>query len=234
MELTHIDFTKEKDISNRIRGILWENRNEPQLVLLVAVLLLALLFVFGYQIIYRQAPIYSNGVLLPARAEAVTGIWPSAYVPIGTIVAYFGRDDDIPKGWALCDGQNVPDGARINMDADKVQGGKQLPDLRSRFIRGSHVELNSNEVRYGGSDTRSLLHAHMWAHFKRNNQWFSHNEHNTLVRVDVWNNGLDDKGEGDFPLLVAQDRELYTSQSGSSEISNLPSYVELRFIIRVF
>ena len=217
-----------------IRGVFWDNRNEPLLVLLVLVLLLFLLFIFGFQVIYRQAPIYYKGIFLPPGTQYITDLSNSTNVPIGSIVAYFGDDENIPSGWALCDGQNVPENSKINMDADSQQGGKQLPDLRSRFIRGSNLGLNADEVRHGGSDTISLMHAHLWAHFRSNNRWWSHNDRNELVRVDVWNDGLGDDGRGDYPLLVAQDRRLYTSQWGSGQVSNLPSYVELRYIIRVF
>ena len=48
-------------------------------------------------------------------------------LPIGTIVAFFGRDDEIPAGWALCDGRNNPEDSLIQVDADAQQGGIQLP-----------------------------------------------------------------------------------------------------------
>ncbi|MFZ5786187.1 MAG: hypothetical protein ACOY3Y_07065 [Acidobacteriota bacterium] len=46
---------------------------------------------------------------------------PPAYVPSGTVVAYFGTE--IPAGWVLCDGRTTA-------------GGRITPDLRGRFVLG--------------------------------------------------------------------------------------------------
>ena len=43
---------------------------------------------------------------------------PSKLLPKGIIVSWYGSIEEIPKGWALCDGNNT------------------TPDLRKRFIIG--------------------------------------------------------------------------------------------------
>lgn len=55
-----------------------------------------------------------------------------------------------------------------------------------------------------------------------------------MTNVDNWNNGIDDDGKGVYPLLVEEGTNLYTERLGNVEESNLPSHVELRWIIRVF
>lgn len=137
-------------------------------------------------------------------------ITPGAIPPIGTIVAYHGLVNDIPDGWALCDGSTLPDGT-------------ELPDLTGRFIRGT----TAAGLQSGGSAT----HAHRWAERGSRDlpgQWYSYlGEGGDLEVVDNWNNGIGNDGEG-FPLLVDKETRLFTSTEEA-----LPPYVELRFIMRV-
>ena len=154
-------------------------------------------------------------------------------VPIGTVVPYFGKDADIPSGWVLCDGRENPPGSRIVVDANDERGGIQLPDLGSRFIRGAREPLNAGRLRVGGNDDIDLEHTHMWAHYTSGDRWYSYNSEDRRVRVDNWNDGLHTEGSGDYPLLVRSNTELYTERAGGVA-RNLPSYVELRFIIRIF
>ena len=222
-----------------LKSILWDNRNEPFLVLIGAVLLIAVLFILAYQIFYREAPLACGDVILPSSRSDCPEVEQSpqdpggnmkqfSQVPIGTIVAYFGTD--IPSGWALCDGQDNPNESKITIDADSSRGGIQLPDLRAKFIRGS--ARTESPVKEGGNDTISLNHAHLWAYYT-SGRWYSYRENNHYDRVDNWNDGLRTEGSGDYPLLVPNNTRLYT-KTDSMEVSNLPSYVELRFIIRIF
>ena len=212
-------------------------RNNPFLVLIGAVLLMVVLFILAFQIFYRGAPLACGDMILPSSKSdcpEVKIVPVGTQVPVGTIVAYFGKDEDIPSGWALCDGQNNPNESKITIDANSEKGGIQLPDLRNRFIRGSNQALAESHVKKGGNDTITLEHAHLWAHF-RPRQWFSFDENSHYHRIDNWNNGLGDEGENNFPLQVyeGRDKKLYTQRDTTIE-SNLPSYVELRFIIRIF
>ncbi len=211
-------------------------QKNPFLVIIGAVLLIAVLFILAFQIFYRGAPLACGDVILPGSKSdcpEVKIVPVGTQVPVGTIVAYFGKDEDIPSGWALCDGQDNPNESKITIDANSERGGIQLPDLRNRFIRGSNQALAESHVKMGGNDTITLEHAHLWAHFK-SNQWHSYTANNSpRVRVDNWNNGLDDEGSGDFPLLVPNGKKLYTERD-TIKVSNLPRYIELRFIIRIF
>lgn len=64
-----------------------------------------------------QPPSAQQGVAEPPAAPAP----PPAYVPSGTVVAYFGTE--IPAGWVLCDGRTTA-------------SGRITPDLRGRFVLG--------------------------------------------------------------------------------------------------
>ena len=52
------------------------------------------------------------------QLEKIQKEFPSKLLPKGVIVSWFGSIEEIPKGWALCDGNNT------------------TPDLRNRFIIG--------------------------------------------------------------------------------------------------
>ena len=217
-----------------LKSILWDNRNEPFLVLIGS----GLLIIVAYQTFVRQLPlaVSKDIVILPSSESDPIKVPQSSLVPVGTIVAYFGKDDDIPPGWALCDGRDNPNESKITIDANSNEGGIQLPDLRNRFIRGSNQALAESHVKEGGNDTITLEHAHLWAHFK-SKKWYSYNENNQYqyYRIDNWDDGVGDKGENNFPLQVDEESEkkLYTEMN-TINVSNLPKYIELRFIIRIF
>ncbi len=213
-----------------LKSILWDNRNEPFLVLIGA----GLLIIVAYQTFVRQLPLVESKdiVILPTSKSDSIKVAQSSQVPVGTIVAYFGKDEDIPSGWVLCDGRTISDDGPIKIDADSIEGGFQVPDLRNRFIRGSNQALAESHVKKGGNDTISLQHAHLWADFK-NKEWHSYNKENHYGEIDDWRHGIDDEGAGEFPLMVKNNTELYTERY-SVNVSNLPKYVELRFIIRIF
>ena len=214
-----------------LKSILWDNRNEPFLVLIGG----GLLIILAYQTFVRQLPLVESKdiVILPTSESEPIKVAQSSLVPVGTIVAYFGKDEGIPLGWALCDGQDNPNKSKFTIDANSNKGGVQLPDLRAKFIRGSNHALDESQVRKGGSDTITLEHAHLWAHFT-SKKWYSYKTNNSpRIRVDDWRHGLDDKGAGEFPLLVKNDTRLYT-EVDTTTVSYLPSYVELRFIIRIY
>ena len=211
-----------------LRSILWDNRNEPLLVLIGA----GLLIVVAYQVFVRQLPLVdSSGTILPTPTSKTDSLKVKqlSQVPAGTVVAYFG--EKVPLGWVLCDGQNTPQDSPIETDADSSKGGLQIPDLRASFIRGSSYTLDKSPVNKGGDDTISLKHLHLWSYFS-SDQWFTHSENNSLERIGNWNEELSNgNGSFGFPSLGRSYMRLYTAED-SVKVSNLPRYVELRFIIK--
>lgn len=85
--------------------------------------------------------IYSNGKSIEIPSE-VGG--SSSGVPVGTIVIWNGTADNIPSGWALCDGENG------------------TPDLRDRFVLGAGAEHAVGST--GGEETHTLTKEEMPAH----------------------------------------------------------------------
>ena len=89
---------------------------------------------------YRTLSIMSIGIVLTITVLII--FFPifsgNFYYQIGTIMIFNGKIDDIPKGWALCDGLN------------------NTPDLTNKFIVGAWssdipiVESNNNDTPYIG------------------------------------------------------------------------------------
>ena len=221
---------------------LWNLRHEPVSVLVsIAVLLLAVttIYLTVNQVIFRNAPIICGSQYFPAQKEDCEGIPESGAagtqnIPIGTIVAFFGRDSDIPDGWVLCDGRDNPANSLVSIDANAEKGGIQLPDLRGKFVRGTETSLDGVQLSTGGEDGISFNHSHIWTEFQ-SRRWYSYNAEGNRFRVDDWDNGIGNKGDGNYPLLTkgARNANLYTRASNQT-MDNRPAYAELQYIVRIF
>ena len=74
-------------------------------------------------------------------------------VPVGTIVAWAGPENLIPKGWLMCNGEPIyqnqfPALCAVIQDfwgpVNAVSGEHVLPDLRSMFLRGVTESRNDS------------------------------------------------------------------------------------------
>lgn len=64
-------------------------------------------------------------------------------VPRGVILMWSGAENNIPDGWALCDGTNG------------------TPDLRNRFVIGAGGKFDAGEI--GGNETIDISHSHSYS-----------------------------------------------------------------------
>ena len=151
--------------------------------------------------------------------------------PVGAIVAFFGKDVDIPKGWVLCDGRNNPHNSLITADADPSKSGIQLPDLRGRFIRGSESGLDGVRLHSGGHDEHDLRHSHLWASY-RGNQWYTFLE-DRWEQITEWSNGRGNAGSDHFSLESHVGRIDVRTDTSQARFDNRPKYSDLRYIIRI-
>ena len=69
-------------------------------------------------------------------------------IPLGAIVAWGGNIDDIPDGWALCDGQ--------------IANGRRTPDLRGRFVPGAGGAYRVGQT--GGEERHTLAVSELPSH----------------------------------------------------------------------
>ena len=209
-------------------------RKEPAVTLLcgaASLLLLAATVVLLVQVLVREAPIKDpSGILPPPARPQPTPIRPTSILPVGTVVAFFGEDRDVPKTWAICDGRDNPKDSEITLDANREKPGIQLPSLGHKFIRGSKSSLQTG-LTQGGIDNVHVSHSHQWAEFT-GEQWRSFDKEGQAGRVDDWNDGVGDQGSGNRPLSNDSAMTLFTDIRGES-MDNRPAHVELRYIIKV-
>ena len=87
--------------------------------------------------IHPETNFFSYGAVSPLEARI------AELVPVGTIVAYGGKLENIPDGWLPCDGTERP--VKEFPDLDRLlstnwgtpnPGYLKLPDLRGKFLRG--------------------------------------------------------------------------------------------------
>tara|TARA_R110002051_G_scaffold86498_2_gene152382 strand:- start:50518 stop:51144 length:627 start_codon:yes stop_codon:yes gene_type:complete len=152
-------------------------------------------------------------------------------MPKGCIVMWSGAANNIPEGWALCDGFNG------------------TPDLRGRFIVGAGVEYDVDEK--GGTDSIALTIDQMPAHTHSNkissNGYHTHN----LSRNGGPPLGYDWGGDGGTKSLsagadraglagIATDMQgihshtaTINSTGGGQSHENRPSFWALCYIIKL-
>jgi hypothetical protein len=190
--------------------------------------------------------------LTVARKTAVTIVDEEArkngifepQLPVGAILPYFGSVENLPIGWALCDGANTGQETKVP-DADPGPGGKQLPDLRGRFLQGVDAGAPllglDNKLQVGGNDAISEdKHAHLWAEYKKNKNvknWFSYDAVNTEQQVSAWVDGISNASKGEIRALDThndKDAALYTkAYIHNHGGDNRPRYAKIHWIIKV-
>lgn len=136
-------------------------------------------------------------------------------LPIGSIVAY--KNDVIPKGWVLCDGQN------------------NTPDLRGRSIYGN----DNKTITQGGTETHTLTINELPEH--------SHTLVNSIPLDHVPNNKGGDTGGPDVhcvkygSIITKTTEKTFTGNKNFNNVSNyttqphnnMPPFYVLHYIMRI-
>ncbi len=145
--------------------------------------------------------------VMAAIQEAMSNIPASGGVPINTITIWSGAVEDIPTGWALCDGQD----------------GR--PDLRGRFVLGAGGTYNPGAA--GGSEEVTLTVAQMPRH--------SHTQRFARSGTESGaNNSPPEPVTIKGGWTIVNYGAPGTRESGSSEPHpNMPPYYALCYIIKV-
>lgn len=159
----------------------------------------------------QQTPFPVSSVVdLTGRSENSETL-ANQFLPKGAIIMWSGSWSNIPKGFALCNGNN---GDAIN--------GVTIPDLRGRFIVGgkSGDDDFGTENGTGGSKTHTLTIDEMPSH--------NHN-------VSVPNRGAKNiKGGSDDHWHVDNSNNVTSTNTGGGQpFKHLPPYYVLAFIIKV-
>lgn len=169
--------------------------------------------------ITRYASLVANQTSYPKASfvDLTGGNYPQQttlanhFLPKGAIIMWSGSWNEIPVGFALCNGNN---GAAIN--------GVTIPDLRGRFIVGG----NSGDTDFaaagqtGGSKTHTLTVEEIPSH--------SHN-------VNVPGRGAKNvKGGSNDHWHLDNDNTIPTESTGGGQpFKHLPPYYVMAFLIKV-
>ncbi len=159
----------------------------------------------------------------------VVGSSGTSGIPSGVIVMWSGSADNLPPGWALCDGKN------------------DTPDLRDRFIVGAGIKDAGAE--YGTGDTggvkfNNLAHNHSFnhAHTISLETSYSGEHKHCNTKASGCDDGFSEGGSrpsnvrGGHTHTVSGSTSNHTSASSnqlSETVENRPPYFALCFIMKL-
>jgi hypothetical protein len=132
-------------------------------------------------------------------------------IPPGTIVMWSGPANQIPDGWALCDGT------------------RGTPDLRGRFVVGAGGGYQVNET--GGVQFHDLRHSHRWVYATRPNTGSWDSEGNPHAEYGCTNLGVA-LGQRVVGLWDGADSDWWTDKQLGS-VDNRPPYYALCYIMKL-
>lgn len=181
-------------------------------------------------------------------------------VPIGTVIDWWRADSsvDVPLGYKICDGTEVSDPrSPLNGTAVPNLNGKFIRGVSDpNQIGASGGQDTVSFPDYTGSGTTSTdtyTHNHRWAYFTDNQNWYTYYASGSSgLALKNWGDGLGEDGNGTYPLAedstVSSTRHYYTnndthshshnvtitSQPDTPSQTNMPAYVGLLKLIRIY
>lgn len=149
--------------------------------------------------------------------------------PVGSVIPYCGDPKNLPANWRIADGSKVDD------PESEYFSGKNLPDMRDRFVMGASKE--AEPLSTGG---QAWLHGHTHALTGKGSNSLSVN-FSEIVREGV---NLDKISGGRFSILASSNPNtlkypkgaLSSSQDATKtdgKADNRPPFVALYYIIRI-
>jgi microcystin-dependent protein len=148
----------------------------------------------------------------------------NSFVPIGSIILWYGSIGTIPTGWQLCDGSTLtlPNGVVY-----------PIPDLRDRFVVGAGANYNVGDTG-GSTDAIVPFHDHTVTDPGHIHQ--SQYDGRTPDGIDSPGAGSEIGGMGttyNFPTTSAVTNITVVSTGTSVTNANLPPYYALCYIMKV-
>ena len=160
--------------------------------------------------VYADSIEVKGGMLVSGNLEVSGVISGFGTVPVGGIIIWSGSENDIPDGWALCNGQTVE--------------GQTTPDLRTRFVVGAGGSYAVGDT--GGAETVTLTVDQIPAH-----------KHSISAQTVGYSGSFNSSAEAvtfDSSSKNNGWRSLSSGKTGGSQAhENRPPYYALSFIMRV-
>ena len=160
--------------------------------------------------VYAESIEVKGGMLVSGNLEVSGAISGFGTVPVGGIIMWSGSENEIPDGWALCNGQTVE--------------GQTTPDLRARFVVGAGGAYAVGDT--GGAAMVTLTVDQIPSH-----------AHTTTAKTVGYSGSFNSSAEAvtfDSSSKNNGWRSLSGGKTGGSQAhENRPPYYALSFIMRV-
>lgn len=185
---------------------------------------------FGNENLTTAGEIISTGggFRFPDATVQTTAANAGSAVPVRGIIMWSGSIDEIPTGWALCDGEN------------------ETPDLRNRFILGTATGEEPGATGGTANHTHTLSgsfggsHSHLTAsgvnngnnQFVRANPWGTGNV-NSNAEVFIFFDGVYDNANPSSSYQAYRTSPTSHSHSFDADTqSHIPTFFKLAFIMK--
>lgn len=154
---------------------------------------------------------FNSGAKVVGNLDVTGNITGKGAIPAGVIVMWSGSANEIPSGWALCDGKN------------------NTPDLRGRFIVGvGTLGSDTYNVRSTGGEARHRLSLQEMP--RHNHKFTSYNDDYNASNA----NGYRKEGlAGDSSNAAIEHSDLIEYVGDNKAHENRPPYYALCFIMRL-
>jgi microcystin-dependent protein len=148
----------------------------------------------------------------------------NSFIPIGSIILWYGDAGTIPTGWQLCDGSTLtlPNGVVY-----------PTPDLRNRFVVGAGVNYSVGDT---GGSTDAIIPFHNHGLVDPGHIHQSQYDGRTPGSIDYTGSGSEIGGMGvpyQFPTTSAVTGITVVATGTSVTNANLPPYYALCYIMKV-
>lgn len=175
------------------------------------------LSVAGTTLSAEQAAMTVNSLAVASPSFTVNGM--TVAIPIGVIVMWYGAENAVPAGWAICNGQTV--------------NGVTTPNLTGRFVVGAGAD-STYKASDGGDAYQPGAKGGERTHKLSTQEMPSHTHSITMHTGDLaasW------KDQRNFYLPWAKypgtSTETSTSAGGNAAHENRPPYYALYYIMKV-
>jgi hypothetical protein len=175
-----------------------------------------------------DAPSPAPGPADTTNHTAMYQFLQASICPVGSVIAYCGDPATLPANWCIADGSKVDDPESLFFS------GKNLPDLRDRFVMGASKETKALST--GG---QAWLHGH--THGLPGKSGTLSVDFSDVVQRRV---NLNQGTGGNFFVLASADRGTLSRRTASAPSSqsttaadgkadNRPPFVALWYIVRI-